>query len=82
MVFDHVSDIHDAIVKRSNMQSKREACEWFLYQWMFASLLHDVGYAFFDLSADTKQDRSEIDKLYSWDTMETCLAQKPQADAL
>jgi hypothetical protein len=38
---------------------------WFLSQWSFGSLLHDVGYAFYNLDGDTISDREEIDKLYS-----------------
>ena len=38
----------------------------FLFQWTYASLLHDVGYAFYDLSKDTIDDRREIDNLYAW----------------
>jgi hypothetical protein len=38
---------------------------WFLQQWSFASLLHDVGYAFHTLDVDTREDRKQIDSVYS-----------------
>jgi hypothetical protein len=43
--FDHASAVKNAIIKRVG-GTEKEACEWFLFQWMFASLLHDIGYAF------------------------------------
>ena len=44
----------------------------FLFQWVFASLLHDVGYVFFDLTAETAQDRQAIGALFSWDQVKAC----------
>ena len=38
----------------------------FLFQWVYASLLHDVGYVFYDLSSETMSDRQAIDDLFSW----------------
>ena len=64
--FDNVSDIHSAVVTQSGAQTEEDACDWFLYQWLFASLLHDIGYAFYDLSSDTREDRERIDEAYSW----------------
>ena len=64
--FDNVSEIHSAVVTQSGAQTEEDACYWFLYQWLFASLLHDIGYAFYDLSSDTKGDRECIDEVYSW----------------
>jgi hypothetical protein len=43
--------------------------DWFLSQWSFASLLHDVGYVFHNLSDDTVADREHIDNLYSLETV-------------
>ena len=69
--FDHVSEVHTAVVNKYPTESSEEVATWFLYQWMFASLLHDIGYAFFDLSLETAKHREEIDDIYSWQTMET-----------
>jgi hypothetical protein len=69
--FDHVSDVQTAVTNKCSTRSSDEVCTWFLYQWMFASLLHDIGYAFFDLSPDTQTHRKEIDDIYSWQTIET-----------
>jgi hypothetical protein len=44
----------------------------FLFQWVFASLLHDVGYVFFDLSAETADDRKAIGALFSWERVKAC----------
>ena len=41
------------------------ADSWFLQLWSFASLLHDVGYVFHNLDADTLEDRKKIDNIYS-----------------
>lgn len=38
----------------------------FLFQWVYASLLHDIGYVFFDLSSESAADRQEINDLFSW----------------
>jgi len=64
--FDHITDVHEAIVKASGATTEEEVCEWFLFQWMHASLLHDIGYAFYDLSEGTRVDRERIDGIYSW----------------
>lgn len=37
----------------------------FLDQWVIASLLHDVGYILYDLSADTRRDRRRLDEMYT-----------------
>ena len=65
--FDHVTDVHDAIVKASGATTEESACQWFLFQWLFASLVHDIVYAFYDLSEDTRIDRERIDGIYSWE---------------
>jgi hypothetical protein len=54
----------------SGCRSDKAVCDWFLSQWLFASLLHDVGYSFFDLSRKTTEDRKAIDGLYSWEWLE------------
>ncbi len=33
---------------------------------MYASLLHDVGYVFYDLGLETRKDRCAIYELFSW----------------
>lgn len=38
----------------------------FLFQWVFASLLHDIGYVFYDLTSETVNDRQAINDLFSW----------------
>jgi hypothetical protein len=75
--FDHVSDVRDAIFNKCQAGSTEETCRWFLNQWMYASLLHDIGYAFFDLSSQTSVDRREIDNVYSWVTIEKLFGPQP-----
>ncbi len=36
----------------------------FLFAWSYASLLHDIGYVFYDLSPRTKADRESVDGIY------------------
>lgn len=75
--FDHVTALREAVLKRIGPNTKEEdACEWFLFQWLFASLLHDIGYAFYDLSAETIDDRKKIDRIYQWSWLEELLGPK------
>jgi hypothetical protein len=65
--FDHVSAIRSAVTKHGGFSKTEDACKWFIYQWLFGSLLHDIGYAFYDLSEDTIDDRTKIDGIYTWE---------------
>lgn len=75
--FDSVTAIHDAVRKRSGTEGEQELCGWFLFQWVFASLLHDIGYAFYDLSEDTQEDRKRIDDIYSYKWIERLFGENP-----
>jgi hypothetical protein len=77
--FDHVSVMKSAILHRSGCKTDREACEWFLERWLFASLLHDIGYAFYDLSEFTAEDRRRIDGIYSWKWLENLFTATSQS---
>lgn len=63
--FDNVRSVRNAVKKHCNREGD-EFKRWFLFQWLYASLLHDIGYAFFELSGDTVSDRVAIDDMYSW----------------
>lgn len=55
---------------------------WFLHLWSFASLLHDVGYVFQNLDADTLEDRKQIDSIYSLEWVRRQYSSQPlSADA-
>jgi hypothetical protein len=79
-LFDHLQDVRKNFVKKHKISnvalSVKSGCdspgvevdsvdEKFLFHWMYASLLHDVGYAFYDLSPDTDRDRKKINNLFS-----------------
>ncbi|MDQ0114192.1 hypothetical protein J2T15_003647 [Paenibacillus harenae] len=49
-VYDNVSDIRTAIDKKIDSS---KPIKLFLFQWTFASLLHDVGYLFYDFDSGT-----------------------------
>jgi hypothetical protein len=36
----------------------------FLFRWAYASLLHDIGYVFYDLQSETLADRKDVDALF------------------
>lgn len=75
--FDNVTDIQNAILGAQKRKiADEEACKWFLFQWMFASLLHDIGYAFFSLSEKTEDERKEIDTIYQWDWLKDLYGEK------
>lgn len=38
----------------------------FLLHWLYASLLHDIGYAFHNLADETKEDRRLLDRVFSF----------------
>lgn len=68
--FDNVTSVRSAFAEQYGETDEAEICDGFLYQWSFASLLHDIGYAFYDLSLDTKEDRIRIDKIYTWEWLQ------------
>ena len=65
-LYDHSKKFRTAFMNTINESNATNAARKFLSQWLDASLLHDIGYAFFDLSDDTIQDRMVIDDIYSW----------------
>ncbi len=77
--FDHVPDVRLAVKKKGELKTDEEACKYFRYQWLFASLLHDIGYAFYDLSNETVKDRASIDKIYSWEWLEYLFGSQPRS---
>jgi hypothetical protein len=66
-MFDHLPALQEAVRKKSAKASDKEVCKWFLYHWLFASLLHDIGYAFYELSSVTVPHLKRIEAIYSWD---------------
>ncbi|TAK53697.1 MAG: hypothetical protein EPO24_14070, partial [Bacteroidetes bacterium] len=51
---------------KSSIKNKMQNIESFLLQWIYASLLHDIGYAFYNLKEETQEDRDSIDEIFSW----------------
>jgi hypothetical protein len=74
--YDNLPQLSSAIGERSKIQDPLGRDSYFLLQWTYASLLHDVGYAFYNLDADTNEDRELIDSLYSQDWV---LSQAPKS---
>jgi hypothetical protein len=77
-LFDHLESFRAAFAASVRSSSPEEVQRIFLFQWPYASLLHDIGYAFHELSEDTREDRGLIDSIYSSDWL---LAQRPAAGA-
>jgi len=66
-LYDHLPELPAAIGKECHAQEPVERDRYFLLQWAYASLLHDVGYAFHNLDAETQKDRQKIDSVFSLD---------------
>jgi hypothetical protein len=65
---DNVSAIAKAVKNQyRRSQTTGGADEYFLLQWAYASLLHDVGYAFHSLAPETLPDRKRLDGVFSWE---------------
>lgn len=77
-IFDNVPQMKAAFRNKTNLEGEGDCAARFLFQWVFASLLHDVGYVFYDLSSETKSDRNKIDLMYAW---EWCRRQAQSANA-
>jgi len=71
--FDNLPSVRAAVRRESGSATEQHLCHWFLFQWLYASLLHDVGYAFYDLSDDTLDDRQSIDNMLSFEWLEALL---------
>jgi hypothetical protein len=59
-----------------NLESELTNVRNFLFVWSYASLLHDLGYVFYDLSQETQEDRKAVDRIY---TLRWLLEQLPDA---
>ncbi|WP_407314289.1 hypothetical protein [Desulfosporosinus sp. SB140] len=62
-VYDHISGIREAIDKSINSS---KPLKLFIFQWTFASLLHDVGYLYYDFE--------KRDNLSSWQLFDEMLS--------
>lgn len=49
-----------------NRTSPTEPYDEFYFQWLYAGLLHDVGYIFENLGPGTKSDRRKVDAIFGW----------------
>jgi hypothetical protein len=78
--FDHVTELRSAITRRSGCANDTSTCDWFLFHWLYASLLHDIGYAFYDLSDDTAEDRALIDRVFTWEWLESSIGSSAGVD--
>lgn len=62
-VYDHVNIVRDSINKHITTERLESKIKMFVFQWIYASLLHDVGYLFFET-----KNRSALnfyDKMFS-----------------
>jgi hypothetical protein len=63
---DNLPQISESIERECATHSMSDPLSYFLLHWTYASLLHDMGYAFHNLDDDTKEDRRRIDDVFSW----------------
>ena len=68
-LYDTIPSILKSFASNPKLQHYTEwyISEIFLLQWLFASLLHDVGYIFSELNENTTGDRAKIEKLYDFE---------------
>lgn len=66
-LYDNLPQLTEAVGKKCKAQRPIDRDKYFLLQWAYASLLHDIGYAFHNLELDTQQDRKLIDDVFSWE---------------
>ncbi|MEK4107024.1 hypothetical protein NST28_23270 [Paenibacillus sp. FSL R10-2791] len=64
-MYDNITKIRNEI---DNKIASSKPIKLFLFQWIFASLLHDVGYLFYDLASGNNSDSWEIfDQMFSFE---------------
>lgn len=67
--YDNHPKINNAIQNIYSNRTRLEKNANFLSQWICSSLLNDIGYVYFDLEDETKNDRRSIDSLYTWENL-------------
>jgi hypothetical protein len=66
-VYDHIPQIREAV--DTSIDGSKQV-KMFIFQWMFASLLHDVGYLFYDFEEGNNSSLWNIyDEMLSFDYM-------------
>jgi len=65
--YDSMPQMATAVSIKCPHLNARQRDEYFLLQWTYASILHDVGYAFHTLNSETQEDRELIDGIYTWE---------------
>jgi hypothetical protein len=54
----------------SSPSAETKPIDDFLLVWSYASLLHDIGYVFYDLGPETQPDRKKVDSIFLWHWLE------------
>ncbi|HBB98064.1 MAG TPA: hypothetical protein DC054_21990 [Blastocatellia bacterium] len=65
-LYDNLPQIASAVQITCGSKEYAERDNYFLLQWTYASLLHDIGYAFHNLEPETTKDRQLMDSVFSW----------------